>query len=356
MHFDTIIGNPPYQRMDNGFGASALPIYQDFIYLGRKLDPDRMAWLVPSRWFSGGKGLDTFRKDMIADRHWSLIHEYVDSTDIFGNVVDINGGVMYGLWERCHDGDATIVQHQDDKTYTMVRPLGYDGRNIVIRNSFIPYYERVKNEESLMHCVATRDFFGYGTDLFKNPDKYHCEVYDTPTEGCYRVLGLDEKGHRCYRWIRKYHAKSVYREHIEDCYKLFMPKVSSSGNIYSMGIPAIGYPNDLCTETYLMIGGRLDSELKAVNIAKYTRTRFFRVCLYIKKNTHHCTRQQYRFVPMQDFTISSDIDWSKSIGEIDEQLYRKYDFSDEEIAWCKDTFMELDFDLDFIRGGGIRCK
>ena len=110
MKFDVIIGNPPYQLNDGGAGSSAAPIYHKFIETAKKLQPRYLSFIVPARWYNGGKGLDEFRRDMLNDERISVLHDFQDTNDVFPGR-NIRGGVCYFLWEREHSGKCEVINH-----------------------------------------------------------------------------------------------------------------------------------------------------------------------------------------------------------------------------------------------------
>ena len=134
MKFDVIIGNPPYQLKDGGHEASAKPIYNLFVEQAKKLNPKYISMIIPSRWFSGGKGLDKFREEMLNDKKIRVLHDFIDASECFGNGVSIKGGVCYFLWDRDQEGDCKITTHYKGKIISSeTRPLLEKDMNTYLR-------------------------------------------------------------------------------------------------------------------------------------------------------------------------------------------------------------------------------
>ena len=167
MKFDVIIGNPPYQVSTNENGMQAKPIYHLFVEQAKKLNPRYLTMIIPSRWFSGGMGLENFRKNMLNDSRLRIIHDFLDSKDCFYGV-DIKGGVNYFLWNRDNKGDCEINTHQNNEIISFSnRPLLEKDCDIFIRyNNAIPILHKVRqfNEKSIKNNV-TMDTFKFPTNF-----------------------------------------------------------------------------------------------------------------------------------------------------------------------------------------------
>ena len=325
MKFDVIIGNPPYQLSDGagGNGTSATPIYHKFIQQAIKMNPQFLTMIVPSRWFSGGKGLDEFREIMLNDRHISEIHDFLEASDCFPNV-QIKGGVNYFLWDKGHKGDCGVYMHRGDNiTSYMKRPLLEHNSDYFVRyNEAIEILHKVqsKTDELLIHQVSSSKPFG----MRSNFDDFKTE----PTPNSNIVL---------YRYgTNGYISNSqVLRNNdLVHQYKVLVSKAGSGSDTFPhqiLGKPIIAEPNSACTETYIVVGA-YDNKENAQNLASYIHTKFFRFMVSLIKNTQNAPKRVYAFVPMQDFNES----WT------DEKLYAKYGLTTEEIAFIESMIRPME--------------
>lgn len=339
MKFDVIIGNPPYQLSDGGgTGSSAMPIYQHFVESAKKLKPRHLTMIIPARWFVGGKGLDNFRESMLSDNRLLELHDFGNSSDCFPSVA-IEGGVCYFLWSRDTRGLCKVYSHATDGNVTMVeRPLLEEGSDVFIRqNEIISVIRKVmsKKEKSFSSIVSPRNPYNFRDEFLTSTSTAADSI---------KVFGVKEKK-RTYLAFPK---SSIGRNSEElPKYRLYISKADGAAGSIGYPIPAriigrteIGEPGTACTETFLRVGPFNDKE-ETQNAQKYMETRFFRALVGARKGKN-MTQNTYSFAPLQNFSTSSDIDWSKSISEIDDQLYKKYELTEEEIAFINEMINSME--------------
>ncbi|WP_201353742.1 Eco57I restriction-modification methylase domain-containing protein [Hydrogenimonas urashimensis] len=321
MKFDVIVGNPPYQLSDSGYGTSAKPIYHKFVQQAKKLKPRYLTMIIPARWFSGGKGLDSFREEMLTDNRIREIHDFPDATHVFPGV-QIKGGVCYFLWKRDEPGLCKVFSYSKDNTPSvMERPLLEDGADTFIRyNEAIPILKKVreKKEPSLMSQISSRKPFGLDT-TFKGETK--------PFKDCIKIY---QNGGIGYIGIEKISKGLEY----VPLYKVMIPPLGSGSDSFPhpiLGQPFVAEPNSACTETYL-IAGAYDNAQEAENLKNYLKTKFLRFMVLLNKPTQHATSKVYQFAPKQDFTQ----EWT------DEKLYSKYGLSEDEIAFIESMIRPME--------------
>lgn len=328
MKFDVIIGNPPYQLNDGGgMGTSATPIYQRFVRQAKKLKPRYLTMIIPSRWFSGGRGLDDFRDETLKDTCIRRIVDYPDSADAFPGV-DIAGGVCFFLWDRDNKGKCRISTHEDGKiTSESDRPLLEEGADTFIRfNAAIPILRKVQklNEPSFSDIVSANDPFGFDERV---EDSYRRVAPKYSLERSRNSIAFYYNG-----WNKSgigYVEEGAVRKNADwtGRHKVFISKAYGERGSFPylvLARPFLGIRRSCCTETYLVIGPFI-TKAAASNAIQYVSTRFFRFLVLLKKNTQNALRGVYSFVPMQDLNV----------GWTDEMLYRKYKLTRDDIAFIE---------------------
>lgn len=313
MKFDVIVGNPPYQLKDGGHEASAKPIYHLFVDQAKKLNPKYLSMIIPSRWFTGGKGLDEFRDNMLNDKRIRVIHDFLDASECFGNGVSIKGGVCYFLWDRDNEGECNVVTHDKGEIISnKTRPLLEENFDTFIRyGDAIPIIKKIKkeNKKSFTDLVSPRKPFGISTD-FKGKTK--------PTINSIKIYQNKGIG---------YIDPSIIKlnNDLVNKHKVIVPYAVGSGDSKTDIIkPIYSEPGSCNSETYLTIGP-FKSKKECLNVMSYIKTKFFHFLITLKKNTQHTTRNVYEFVPIESFD-----------NEItDKILYKKYKLEKKEIEFIE---------------------
>ena len=330
MKINAIVGNPPYQVMDGGgTGSSAQAVYNKFVDIARSIGSRYISMIIPSRWMTGGKGLDKFRESMLADRRIEVLHDYMDAHDCFPTVA-IEGGICYFMWNNDYWGKCAFVSHTHDSVVRTERYLSENSTDVVVRDAgALSVLAKVRpGNENFSILVSPRNLF-----------KIDVNALGTDPSLNYKVFGRFENA-RGIKFLKSYETKDERAQNFLDKWKVFVSKADGAAGQLGNPIPAriigkaeLGDPVTICTETFLAIGP-FASEVEARNVSKYAETKFFRFLVGTRK-LKNMTQDTYSFVPLQDFTAGSDIDWSKPVAEIDRQLYAKYHLTDEEIAFIE---------------------
>jgi hypothetical protein len=325
MQFDVIIGNPPYQLDDGGYGTSAAPIYQLFVEQALELDPRYAVFVTPSRWMAGGKGLDKYRQRMLSDKRLRKIVDYPKLYEAFPGV-KIRGGISYFLWDRDSKGPCDVQTIWDGQPTGPAVERYLDAYDILVRrNEAVPILEKVraKKETTLVQRVSSRKPFGLATN-FKGKSS---------SAGLKKPVKLFEN--QRFGWMER-KAITVNPEWIDE-WKVLMTAVQGTSAAIEtkfLSKPIVAEPGTACTETYL-VAGHFDNEEEATSYAKYLRTRFVRFLVSLRKGTQHATRDVYSFVP----DLPLDQEWT------DAKLYKRYGLTKSEIAFIEAQVAEHEREL-----------
>ena len=324
MKFDVIIGNPPYQLTVGVEKENyAVPLYHSFIEQAIKLNPRYLSMIVPARWFTGGRGLDEFRKNMLNDKRLKVIVDYTDSRDCFPGV-DVSGGIMYFLWDKHHNGSCEFTNINGSKKNTLIRKL--DKYPIFPRyNDALSIIDKVlkKTEKSMSDIISAQTPFGLYTN-FKGLTKASDTTLKVYTSKGISFVNKSEitKG---ISLIDKYKVSfsKATTEHGGQTNKSGLRQVLSTIKILE--------PNFICTQSYLL-AGTFEAKVEAENMVTYLSTKFVRFLIVQAITSQDLSRDKFCFVPIQDFNES----WT------DEKLYKKYGLTQEEIAFIESMIRPME--------------
>lgn len=310
MKFDVVISNPPYQLSDGGNGKSAKPIYQFFVNSAKKLKPRYLTMIIPSRWFSGGKGLDDFRSSMLSDRHIKKLVDYENFKDVFPGV-DLAGGACYFLWDKEYDGMCEVTNYSKESAFSALRYL--DENDVFIRqNLAVEIVKKIQAQETvfLNDRVSSRKPFGLPTNYTPRNEGIPCHFIQRI--GLKYASSLDVDNSKGYL----------------DKWKLLVPKAPIAGQtdftkpvgFYYDGNTRIAKPNECCTESWI-VAGAFDSKEEVESYKSYIFTKIARFLLLQTVVSQDVTKKNFCFVP----------DLGKYNGVYtDEMLRKKWNITDEE--------------------------
>ena len=342
MKFDFCIGNPPYQEDVENKGDRPNPVYDKFMDNAFMI-ADVVELIHPARFlFNAGQTPKQWNQKMLQDEHFKVLHYEPDATIIFPNT-DIKGGVAITYRNAAIEyGAIEIFTSYPQLNGIVHKVAGKEGKSprldSIVASQGLYRFSDLFFEEN----PNAPDAMGKGTGnkIVSNVMTKLTEIFldEKPINGNYvRFLGRI-KTQRVWKWIRRdYLAENRYI----DCFNLLIPEANNSGKFgETLTEPSIANPGEGSSDTFLS-AGCFSTKQEPQNFARYMKTKFFRSLLGVKKVTQHCPPAVWKMIPLQDFTPSSDIDWSAPIKAIDQQLYRKYGLSDEEIAFIETHVKEM---------------
>lgn len=328
--FDVVIGNPPYQEEAGGTSSSDKPIYNYFMDEAYKIG-NIVELITPGRFlFNAGATPKAWNRKMLSNKNVKVLYYETDSSKVFQNT-DIKGGVAVTIFDRNQDfgeiGTFTIFYELNSILKKVVPSIKENGSLtdiIFSQNKFNldklnAHYPKLKRTDKRLESNI------FNLDIFTDEKRNSNDL---------KILGVI-KNKRVYKFVDKSYI-DVDKTNLYN-YKVLLPKSNGSGTLGEVvSTPLIGY-----TRTFIGVGS-FKTEFEANAALKYIKSKFARVMLGVLKVTQDNNPGKWKYVPLQDFTPNSDIDWSKSIHEIDLQLYKKYNLSPDEIDFVETHVKEMD--------------
>lgn len=346
MHFDAVVGNPPYQEniSNKGNASLAKQLFPYFVIGAINLKVKYVSLITPSRWFTADaqdKSFLKLRTFVKENNHLRKIYNFLDNRSLFPGVSI--GPVNYFLYDSFYNGNIDFYECNANKMNMTVRPLFEDGLDIVISmNEMVSIVEKVKKmskeNEGFINLLHGRNAFGIvGKESELEKISKEIEFHGAVALYC---------AHEVIRYVKR---ESISKNlEMVDKWKVFTSKGNGGAGVINeiksvsvIGKAYVGKPNSVCTDSLIPIGP-LNSETESINVKKYMSTKFLRFLVGVLKVSQNIYQNVYKFVPMQDFTDSSDIDWSQPVQRVDKQLYEKYGLTDKEISFIEEKIQVME--------------
>ncbi len=339
MKFNAIVGNPPYQEEGKGETNAKKSVYNFFIDGAYEIS-QRGTLIHPARFlFNAGDTPKDWNKKFLESEHFKIVLYTADSSKIFPTV-SIKGGVAISFWDKTTTFNPIKIftlNPELDSIMDKVSKISTHSLSEVITNRGIYKYSDLAYNEVPNEMEKTADR-RIAPSAFDRMPTIFTEEKPKDAHEYIQILG-NIKSERVYRWIRKDYVAPV--KNIE-LYKVLVPKANGTGTLGEiLSTPLVVSPAVGFTETYISIG-ETSNKSEAEATLKYIKSKFARVMLGILKVTQNNPRETWQFVPLQDFTDKSDIDWSKSVKEIDQQLYEKYGLDEAEVAFIESIIKPME--------------
>lgn len=338
--FEAIVGNPPYQ--ENLVGSSDNQLYHLFMDISYAMT-DVCSFITPAKFlFNAGKTPKAWNKKMLNNEHMKVVRFERVSANIFPDT-DVKGGIAITYMNKGQNFGKIGTFLPYDELRSILSKVKNNSTSFISALVYAPEsYRFTKRLHQDYPSARAKMSKGHSNDLTSNIFSVLPEIFSDkmPTDGnaYVRFLGLENKL-RKYKWVRREYIKA--HDNLEK-YKVLVPKVNGTGAIGELiSTPIVGEPFVGHTQSFISIGA-FDSEYEAAALLKYIKSSFARAMLATLKTTQDNKKDTWQNIPVQDFTDQSDIDWSKSVAEIDQQLYAKYGLTEEEIAFIEKTIKPMD--------------
>lgn len=338
--FDVVIGNPPYQNEGIGVVARDEPIYHKFMDLSYSV-ADKAVLITPARFlFNAGQTPKAWNKQMLEDKHLKVLYYEQDSSKVFPNT-DIKGGIAVTYRDNSSNFGAIETFTSFEELNSILHKVTlekFTSLNSILygKSSYKFTSELYIKHPELKGRVSQNEEKSIGSNIFEKLPEIFSNSKGNNLIGIYGR----ENNNRVMKWV----DKSFVQSHPNlNKFKVLIPASNGSGAIGEvLSTPLIGEPLIGYTQTFISFGA-FDNKEEAENLLKYVKTKFMRVMLGTMKVTqHNQSKEVWKNVPMQNFTSTSDIDWSQSIAEVDQQLYKKYGLSGEEIQFIESKVKEME--------------